>query len=147
MLTILLAALLASAQPQLIESVTIAESPCYAMVQRGNEVETTLIPGLRVIERTAAAGPFAAPELPPRTSAIMCPRSSIVPAPNDWEVLEAGFPLYITESRAPPETRRVGVLEASQGQVRYRFVRGSMAEGEEAAIRTRLNQLQESGRR
>ena len=128
------------------ESVTIAESECYAMVQNGDEVVSTRIPGLLVIERTGGEGPFSAPDLPAGTSAIMCPRSSIVPAPNDWKVLEAGYPLFITENRAPPESRRVGVLEVSQGQVRFRFVRGELADGEEARIQARVNQLQEAGR-
>jgi hypothetical protein len=138
---------LASVGPaQATESVTIAESECHAMVQNGEEVVSTRVPGLHVIERTGREGPFSASELPPGTSAIMCPRSSIVPAPNDWKVLEAGYPLYITENRAPPESRRVGALEVSQGQVRYRFVRGELADGEEAQIQARLNQLQEAGR-
>ena len=132
-------------QAPVTESVTIAESECYAMVQNGDEVVSTRIPGLHVIERTGREGPFSVPELPPGTGAIMCPRSSIVPAPNDWKVLQAGYPLFITETRAPPESRRAGVLEMSQGQVRFRFVRGELADGEEARIQARLNQLQEAG--
>ena len=144
---VLLALLLGLAQPQLAESVTITEGECYAMVQSGSEVVSTRVAGLRVIERTGAPGPFSAPELPPGTSAILCPRSTIIPAPNDWKVLQSGYPLYIAESRGTPESRRTGVLEVSQGQVRYRLVRGDFLEGEEDRLRARLNQLQQAGRR
>jgi len=141
----LLALLLAASQPQDAESVAIAESECYAMVQNGSEVVSTRISGLHVIESTARDGPFAA-ELPAGTSAILCPRSTIIPAPNDWKVLFAGYPLMIAETAGPPENRRIGALEVSQGQVRFRLISGSFAEGEEEMLRARLNQLQQSAR-
>ncbi|MFN3943553.1 MAG: hypothetical protein ACK4K7_01325 [Allosphingosinicella sp.] len=132
------------AQPQAAESVTVSEGECYAMVAADEKTVPTRIAGLSVIERTGRPGPFSAPELPPGTGALMCPRSTIIPAPNDWKVLEAGFALYIVERRGEPRDPRTGVLEVSSGRVRYRLVSGELAEGEEERLLKRLNQLQEA---
>ena len=143
MLSLVLA--LVTLHNQTEESVTVSESPCYAMIQTGDQVTTTQVPGLYVIESTARDGPFRA-DLPAETAAILCRRSSIIPAPNDWKVLEAGFPLYIVEAGASSSGSRVGVLEVSAGQVRFRLTRGEFREGESEPLRRRLNQLQESAR-
>lgn len=81
------------------------------MESRDGQVVNTPIPDLRVIERTAHDGPFTVEV--PRGAAIACPRSSIIPAPNDRKVLDAGYPLYIMETNVAPADRRVGVLEIS----------------------------------
>jgi len=127
------------------ESVTIREGECYAMVPRDGQIVSTRIPDFHVIEATARDGPLVV-NLPEGTGAIACPRSSIIPAPNDWKVLAAGYPLMIMETGGPPGNHRVGALEASQGQVRLRMVAGDLTESETQQLRTRLNQLQESGR-
>jgi hypothetical protein len=145
MILAILAFVASAAQAGVAESVTIVESECYSMEEQDGRVVSTRIPGLRVIERTAGDGPFAA-NLPAGTSAVLCPRSTIVPAPNDWKVLVAGYPLYIMETSVPPESRRVGTLEVSQGQVRYRLIRGEFHAGEEERLRARLDQFQESAR-
>jgi hypothetical protein len=137
-----LAALGVPAQGGTTETVTIREAECYGMVQHGSEVESVRIAGLYVIERTAADGPFSV-ALAPGT-AIACPRSSIVPAPNDWKVLAAGHPLYIIETGVAPADRRVGAIELSQGQFRYRMVRGQLTPDEVERVNARLNQFQMS---
>lgn len=144
MIALFLAALLAPAQQGLVESVTIRERECYAMVQEGEQVVSVRVPGLYVIGQTARDGPFAVNV--PQGASIACPRSSIVPAPNDWKVLVAGYPLYIMETGAPPESRRVGALELSQGQFRYRLVRGQLTAPEAERAGIRLDQLQRSSR-
>lgn len=132
-------------QAQTTESVTIREGECYAMVPGEGEVVSTRIPDFHVIGATARDGPLAV-DLPPGTAAIACPRSSIIPAPNDWKVLAAGYPLLIMENDGPPDSRRTGSLEAPDGHFTYRLVRGRFTAAEMEQVSARLNQFQNSAR-
>ncbi|MEA3041903.1 MAG: hypothetical protein QOC65_1392 [Sphingomonadales bacterium] len=138
-----LVALAAAAEPA-IETVRIVEGECYGLQPRDGRVVHTRLPGLRVIERTAGDAPLAV-DLPPG-AAIMCPRSSIVPAPNDWKVLEAGYPLYIGETGVAAARQRIGVLEIASGRYRYRLIVGRLTEAEVPRVQIRLDQFEHSGR-
>ncbi|HYG28792.1 MAG TPA: hypothetical protein VD887_01105 [Allosphingosinicella sp.] len=139
-----LVALAAAAEPP-ARAPDLVEGECAALVRRDGEIVRQPMPGLRIIERTGRSGPFAI-DLPPGAS-IMCPRSSIVPAPDDWKVLEAGYVLYIGETAPRDGERRIGALEVSQGQYRYRLIAGRLREDEVPLMQARLDHFQASARR
>jgi hypothetical protein len=134
LLTLGSAALLA--QP----SAAVSETRCDYVLADGAMVTA---PDLRVLEGTARAGPFK-PGLPAGAS-IACGRSSIVPALQDWKVLDAGHVLYIVEAAAADD-RRIGVLEISTGQFRYRLIQGQLTPAEAEQVMERLNAFQLSVR-
>jgi len=133
---VILAALLAVAQPE-----SPGESTCFAMVQGPSGIERQDLPWL-VTERTAGSARFE-PRLPPG-SGIACVRRSIVPAPNDWKLLAAGYPLSIL---VPGTVERIGVLEVSQGQVRFRVLDGQLTPDEAPLVLDRLSTFQLALRR
>ena len=90
----------------------------YTLVD-GQESEFPM-PSLRVTEMTAASGPFVLPkDAPSNVSAIQCWRDSIIPTKNDYKVLRAGFPFFIT---AP--TNRTLSLAYAEGQLTVTFDKG-----------------------
>jgi hypothetical protein len=76
----------------------------------------------------------------PAGAAVMCGRSTMVPAEGDWKVLAAGHPLAIADST--PGSNRLAWLEISGGQVRYRFSLGQLTPAEAAATQPRLDAFQ-----
>jgi hypothetical protein len=115
-----------------------AETRCGALGPHGSSPGVTVMPDLHVLAQTAAAGAFS-PGLAPG-SAIECGRSDFVPAENDWKVLAAGYPLFIVD--ANPGADRIGVLEISDGQVRYRAIHGQFTPDEATRVQARLNAFQ-----
>ena len=108
------------------------------MVNRGGTVHNLNLPELRVLVPTAQPGPFA-PTLPDGVVGILCGRASIIPAANDDKVLALGIPFYILETGNPG---RLGVLETSQGQFRFRMLEGTLRPEEEQPLQGRLNEFQ-----
>jgi len=139
-----LVALVAAAEPP-AQAADLIEGECAALQPQDGRIVNRPMPGLRIIERTAGAGPFLI-DLPPGAT-IMCPRSSIVPAPDDWKVLAAGYVLYIGETAPRGGERRIGALEIAQGQYRYRLVVGRLREDEVPLMQARLDHFQASARR
>jgi hypothetical protein len=128
--------------PRADEAVT--ESTCL-VIARGSDGSTSKheVDSLHVLASTAQAGSFALPQNSPAdVQALMCGRSSIIPALADYKVLEAGYPLYIATNSEKPQ--RIGVLEMSRGQVRFRLVEGKFTSAEETTLQARLNALQSS---
>ena len=88
-------------------------------------------------------------KLPARTSAkgsvvaIECGRNDIVPAPNDYKVLLAGYVLYIVD-RGVGHPNRSGVLEISGGQVRYRLEQGALDDDLAKRVGQRLDAMQDA---
>ncbi|HEX4027078.1 MAG TPA: hypothetical protein VHX18_05615 [Rhizomicrobium sp.] len=78
---------------------------------------------LHVLDRTSANAKFDPGPVPPGASikSIFCARSDIVPAPSDYKVVEAGYPLTIFARDASGKTR-IAVLELDGGQLRLRSV-------------------------
>ena len=78
---------------------------------------------LHVIEQTGANARFDAGPVPPGTTvkSIFCARSDIVPAPSDYKVVQAGYPLTIY-ARDPSGKTRIAVLELDGGQLKLRSV-------------------------
>lgn len=54
---------------------------------------------------------------------VICARLDIVPAPNDYKVPVAGYPLYIMDTGVG-HAKRIGVVELSAGQFRFRLDEG-----------------------
>jgi hypothetical protein len=121
--------------------VTLSETRCDYLLPDGARGTA---PGLRVLEATARAAPFK-PGLPAGAS-IACGRSSVVPAPQDWKVLDAGHVLYIVEATGA-ENGRIGALEISTGQFRYRLIQGQLTPAEAEQVMERLNAFQLSVRK
>lgn len=80
-------------------------------------------PQLHVLDQTSANATFDPGPAPPGTAikSIFCARSDIVPAPSDYKVVQAGYPLTIFARDAGGKTR-VAVLELDGGQLRLRSV-------------------------
>jgi hypothetical protein len=108
-------------------------------IDRSGQPGTAPTPGLHVLADTRGDAPYA-PAVP-EGAAIRCGRSDIVPAANDWKVVAAGYPFYIVDAADGPEPR-VAVLVISQGQMRFRFIRGRLTSEEEPRIQARLNAFQ-----
>jgi hypothetical protein len=95
-------------------------------------------PPLHVLADTKGDAPYAPPI--PAGAAVMCGRSTMVPAERDWKLLAAGHPLAIVDST--PGSNRLAWLEISGGQVRYRFSVGQLTPAEAAATQPRLEAFQ-----
>jgi hypothetical protein len=104
-------------------------------------VTAVRLPSLHVLEATAAPGPFHLPgDSPPSVRGVMCDRSSVVPGPNDYEVVAAGFALYISVGAL--DDRRLFVLESADGHFRLRASKGTLNAEEDAAVRLRLDEYE-----
>jgi hypothetical protein len=80
-------------------------------------------PELHVLDQTSANATFDPGPAPPGTAikSIFCARSDIVPAPSDYKVVQAGYPLTIFARDAGGKTR-IAILEMDGGQLRLRSV-------------------------
>ena len=76
-------------------------------------------------------------EAPENVKSVQCGRSTLVPGPNDHKPLLAGYPLSIVSDG------RVGVLEAVNGQLRFRMLEGEMSASESEQAQTTLNAAQD----
>ena len=76
---------------------------------------------LHVMDQTRA-GKFDPGAPPPgyTVKSIFCARSDIVPAPSDYKVVQAGYPLMIFAREG--NRTRIAVLEMNAGQLRVRSV-------------------------
>jgi hypothetical protein len=119
-----------------------AESSCLAIAENSaGETKTVELPSLHVLDQTSKPEVFTLPaDAPSQTRLIMCGRASIVPAPNDYKVLAAGFPLGIATNDEKPS--RAGVLEMVKGQVQFRMLDGIMTHAEMKLLQSRLNAFQ-----
>jgi len=132
--TILAAAAPAAAAP----ARPFREVRCDLMDTYRGRLRTFEAPDLRVVEQTAAPGRFN-PAIPQGTTAVICARTSIVPAANDDEVLWLGLPLFITE---PGGGARYGVLEVNDGRYRFRLIHGELTAEEQPLVDQRMAEFQ-----
>ena len=99
------------------------------------------LPSLHVIEATARDEPFVLPaDSPNQVTAIMCGRSSLVPAQKDDKVLLAGYPLAIVSESG--SGRRVLWLELSDGRFQVSYDKGALSADEASAAQSRMNEFQ-----
>lgn len=92
---------------------------------------------LRVMAQTANGG-FDAGAAPSGATlkSIFCFRSDIVPAPGDYKVVNAGYPLMIYSRDR--ERLRIAVLETAGGRLQYRGVGGTKFD---PALRAKIQQV------
>lgn len=129
--------LIAAAAPALAEEPT--EKSCSVITLESNGApKTTPISGLKVIEQTSKDGGFALPRGAPReVQAVLCKRSSVLPAAHDYKVLLAGFMLYLSD-----ELGRVAVLGKANGRVQLDMLDGALTEAEQSQANARLADFQ-----
>jgi hypothetical protein len=97
-----------------------------------------------MILATEGTKPFSRIELPRGYTArsVVCARLDIVPAPNDYKIVVAGYPLYIADTGVG-HPQRLGVLELSGGQFRFRITDGpALTEDLIARVTKRLDGFQ-----
>jgi hypothetical protein len=78
---------------------------------------------LHVLDQTSANAQFDPGPIPAGSTikSIFCARSDVVPAPSDYKVVKAGYPLTIFARDQNGKTR-IAVLELDGGQLRLRSV-------------------------
>lgn len=128
-----LAAVGASASPS-----EIREIRCDTLEMDNGRLQTVQALDLHVLRDTARNGRFA-PRLDQSVVSIMCSRNDILPAANDDEVVWLGMPLHIAEMGSPG---RLGVLEITEGQYRFRMLEGRLRAEEEQPLAARLAEFQ-----
>jgi hypothetical protein len=123
------------------------EEQCRIIASRSDQPnERVNIGNPKVILATEGDEPFALDVPSGHTAeAVVCIRRDIVPAPNDYKVLVAGYPLYIVDFGLG-RPRRIGALEVLDGKIRFRMVDGPPLPDDIASrMQTRLAQLQSAG--
>jgi hypothetical protein len=113
------------------------EDRCDVQARSGRALQTIQMNDLHVLAQTGSDARFA-PDLPSGTQAIVCIRSSIIPAAHDDKVLALGVPLIIAETNRP---HRLGVLEINEGRYRYRLMEGTLPAADQAAVQARLQEF------
>ena len=117
-LAVLLAAGPASAQG-------LTEIGCGRNLEKaGAAPQMVMDPSLHVMEQAGAGTKFDPGQAPPgfTVKSIFCARSDIVPAPTDYRVVQAGYPLMLFARDKDTKRTRIAVLEMNNGQLRLRSV-------------------------
>ena len=101
-------------------------------------IATKVIPSMRVADLADDAS-FELPEdVPANVKAVQCGRDSVVPLPNDYKVLAAGFPLSILARDG-----RVAVLEAGpEGKLGLRTLEGKLSIDEDTRVKALIEEAQ-----
>ena len=120
---LILAGLLLASGPAAAQELT--EFACgRSLAKDGAQPQLVMDYALHVMAQTGDR--FDPGTAPPGTAvkAIFCARSDVIPAPSDYKVVAAGYPLMIfARDRQDRAGRtRIGVLELSNGQLRMRSV-------------------------
>ena len=117
---------------------SIAAERCAVLFETSEgKIQHQTLPSLSVAE-LASEQAFALPvDAPPEVRSIQCGRETIVPGINDYKPLQAGYPLSIVAAG------RVGVLEAINGQLRFRMLEGEMTVVESELVQRAINAAQE----
>jgi hypothetical protein len=115
------------------------EASCSVISREDNgALKTTPMADLKVIEQTSREGAFALPRGAPKNAqAVICKRSSVMPASHDYKVLQAGYTLYITD-----ELSRVAALGVVDGRVRLDMLDGALTEVERSQLGRLLQELE-----
>lgn len=100
----------------------LTETGCGRSLEKdGAPLQLVMDPSLHVLDQTRT-GKFdpGAPSPGYTVKSIFCARSDVMPAPSDYKVVQAGYPLMIFAHEA--NRTRIAVLEMSGGQLRVRSV-------------------------
>jgi hypothetical protein len=121
---------------------TVVEYGCAVLATGPSGKVERILPETKVLERTRLLPKFSI-ALPPGygDASVQCSRSDLVPAENDWKVLRAGYPLFITEKA----TGNTITIELQNGQFAVQFQKASLPSKDQLdRLQTRINQLQTS---
>ncbi|MBV8801222.1 MAG: hypothetical protein JO208_15640, partial [Alphaproteobacteria bacterium] len=113
---------------------------CKAMLKDGDDVKNV---DVKVIDNTEDKKKFEVPVPAGYTlSAVECVRNDIVPAPNDYRVLNfAGVPLYIADKGAGHDYR-LGAITRKNGNCEFTVIDGAPLTSDlNARIRARLDEF------
>jgi hypothetical protein len=114
-----------------------AEKCSVITLEKNGAPKTSPMPALKVMEQTAKDGAFTLPRGAPKdVQAVMCKRSSILPAAHDYKVLKAGYTLYLSD-----DLGRVAVLGIADGRVQLDMLDGAMTEAEQSEMSPRLREF------
>lgn len=113
-----------------------------ATTPENDQAQPYAVPELSVLAGTGAEGPFAL-DVPEGydVQALLCQRSSLVPAKNDFEAPMAGYPLYIDTYNEAGEKTGVAALEYSEGVFTHRVLVGELDEGQQGWVDYRISQF------
>ncbi|MGH6871300.1 MAG: hypothetical protein ACREHE_07325 [Rhizomicrobium sp.] len=123
---------------------TVIEYGCVVLAKGPSGNVERILPDTKVLESTQSLPKFSI-TLPPGYSeaSVQCSRSDLVPAENDWKVLRASYPLFITEKA----TGHIITIELDKGQFKVEFPQALMpAEDQLKRLQARVDQLQTSMR-
>jgi len=116
-------AVLAACGPASAQGLT--EIGCGRNLEKaGAAPQMVMDPSLHVMDQTRAGTKFDPGQAPPgfTVKSIFCARSDIVPAPSDYRVVQAGYPLMLFARDKDTKRTRIAVLEMNNGQLRLRSV-------------------------
>jgi hypothetical protein len=121
---------------------TVLEYGCVVLAKGPNGKIERILPETKVLEPTQSLPKFSI-ALPPGygDASVQCYRSDLVPAENDWKVVRAGYPLFITEK----PTGNGITIELRNGQFAVEFAKASVPTKDQLnRLQARINQLQTS---
>jgi len=114
----------------------VAEGACGVVKPTADKQgEFVVQPDLHPLTQTGKGQRFTLDA--PAGSLVMCARATLLPLANDAEIVVGGFPFMIAED--PGE--RIGVLEFSDGEFRFRMIEGALTAAEQARLAPRLEQM------
>jgi hypothetical protein len=121
---------------------TIVEYGCVVLAETPEGKVDRILPDTKVLEPTQLQSKFSITlPSPYRRASIQCVRSDLVPAENDWKVLRAGYPLFITEK----PTGNTITIELDKGQFKGEFPQASVPGKDQLnRLQARMDQLQTS---
>lgn len=96
-----------------------------------------------VIDATERASQFVPnPSAGYRVDSVICGRREVVPAPNDYKVVVAGYPLIIFDA-GPGQVGRRATLQATNGKFQFLLDKGPpLTDDLEARVNARLAAFQ-----
>jgi hypothetical protein len=99
---------------------------------------------IKIVMATEAKTKFTI-EPPPgvKIGGVMCLRNTLIPLPNDYKVLLAGYPLAIGD-RGTGHAKAFGLLEADNGRLQFNMSTGKLADDQQKSMAARLNQMQKA---
>lgn len=114
----------------LMASMLFAAAPCAAdelkemgcgrtLDKDGALPQMVMDKDLHVLDQTAARFDAGTAPAGMRIASIFCARSELVPGPNDYKVVAAGYPLMLFSRDASGKTH-IAVLETDGGKLRLR---------------------------
>jgi len=122
--------------PAVLAQDTLDETSCHIVTNDGENPMPLF--GVSVLAQAAEPGMFGL-NLPDDmgVDGLLCFRSSAVPGPDDWEVVMAGFPLYITQRRSGQRDTTT-LLEITDSQFQIRIIDGSLSASDRNLAAQRL---------